>query len=362
MQFIDLQAQYRAYQGAIDAGIKDVLDSSRYINGPQIKELEEALAAFTGAKHAIGCASGTAALVMNMLAWRVRPGDEVITTPFTFFATAEVIALMNAKSVFVDVDPETLNIDATKIEAAITEKTKAIIPVSLYGQCADLDAVNAIAAPHGIPVLEDACQSLGATIDGRQSCSLTTAAAVSFFPSKPLGCYGDGGMAFTNDDDLAERLRSIRNHGQGERYLHHRLGFNGRLDSIQAAVLLAKLPHFQGELDARQKIAAGYAERLQGKVRLPVIKEGHVSAWAQYTVRSENRDAIKESMTAADIPSAVHYPMCLHQQPVFQGLGYQLGDFPEAERASQEVISLPMHPFLTEEEQDRVAAAVIAGA
>ena len=359
MQFIDLQVQYRAYQKEIDAAIYAVLASSQYINGPQVTKLEQALAAYVGVSFAVGFSSGTSSLTAVLMAWEIGPGDEVITTPFSFIATAEVIAVLGARPVFVDVEPDTLNLDPTRLEAAITSRTRAILPVSLYGQCADYDAINAIAHRHGLPCLEDGCQSFGATYRGRRSCALTTAAATSFFPAKPLGCYGDGGMAFTNDENLAQRLRILREHGQAARYRHAMVGINGRLDTIQAAILLAKLPHFEAELTARQAVAGYYRQRLQGKVRLPEIRPENRSVFSQFTVRVPERDRACEHLTAAAIPTAIHYPVSLHRQPVFADLGHRDNDFPVAAQAAREVLSLPMHPFLKPAQQDHVADALI---
>lgn len=361
MQFIDLQAQYQAYRTEIDAAMQEVAASAKFINGPQVKQVEEILAAFVGVKHAVGYASGTEGLKAMLMAWGIGPGDEVITTPFTFFATTEVIALVGAKPVFVDVDPDTLNIDPSRIEAAITPRTRLIMPVSLYGQCPDFDALNAIARKHGLRCLEDACQSMGASQNGRRSCGLTDAGVTSFFPAKPLGCFGDGGMVFTDDADLAAHLKVIREHGQSARYRHTELGLNGRLDTLQAAILLAKIPHFEAEIAARQRVAEGYRQRLEGVAKLPVIRPGNLSVYAQFTVRIPNRDQVAERMNKAGIPTAIHYPLPVHRQPVFASiLGYERGSFPVAEQAADEVLSLPMHPFLTPEQQDRVADALRA--
>ncbi|MBF0138177.1 MAG: DegT/DnrJ/EryC1/StrS family aminotransferase [Magnetococcus sp. DMHC-1] len=363
MQFIDLQAQYQVYREEINTAIQGVLDSSRYVNGPQVAALEEALARFVGVRHAVGFSSGTDSLRATLLAWGIGPGDEVITTPFTFVATAEVIAILGARPVFVDVEPETLNLDPTGLEQAITPRTRAIIPVSLYGQCANMPAIHAIAQKHGLHCLEDACQSLGASCHGQRSGSLTEAAAVSFFPAKPLGCYGDGGMVFTDDADLAGKLRMVREHGQVARYRHAMPGMNGRLDSIQAAILLAKLPHFEKEIDLRQQVARYYTERLAGRVRLPVIRPGHVSVFSQFTILVDNREQVIRACEAAGVPTAVHYPIPLHHQPVFAtgplALGYAENDFPVAVRAAREVLSLPMHPFLTSDQQDLVVQTVL---
>nr|CRH07595.1 Pleiotropic regulatory protein [Candidatus Magnetococcus massalia] len=366
MQFIDLKTQYHAYQAEIDAAMREVVETVRFVNGPQITELEEKLADFVGVQHGIGVSSGTDALLALLMAWEIGPGDEVITTPFTFIATAEVIAMVGAKPVFVDIEEDTLNIDPKLIEAAITPNTKLIMPVSLYGQCADFDAINAIGEKHGIRVLEDACQSLGASYKGKRSCALTEASAVSFFPAKPLGCFGDGGMIFTDNDALAKKVRQVKDHGQSARYQHGFIGINGRLDTIQAAVLLAKLPHFQDEIDARQRIAHRYIELLDGHVRTPTIREGNISVFAQFTLRVANRPQVQEALQDKGIPSAVHYPIPLPDQPVFEAIRKKHGEtapvLPMATKASQEVISLPMHPFLSESDQDRVVEAVIEAA
>lgn len=354
MHFIDLQIQYKKYKKTVDAAIQEVLDSSKYINGPQVKKLEDVLADFVGTDHGVGFSSGTDSLKAILMAWEIGIGDEVITTPFTFIASAEVIAVIGAKPVFVDVDPNTLNIDPTKIEAAITKKTKAILPVSLYGQCANLDPINAIAATYNLPVLEDGCQSFGASYGGERSCGLSTAGATSFFPAKPLGCYGDGGMAFTNDENLADRLRIIREHGQAARYRHAMLGGNGRLDTIQAAILLAKFPHFGKEIENRQKVADYYISKLPPGVRPPTIRPGNQSVFSQFTVRVKNRDMVQQKMAQQNIPTAIHYPAPLHRQPVFSYLAHKDEDFPVTMRAASEVLSLPMHPFMTKAQQNKV--------
>ncbi|MGN7611137.1 DegT/DnrJ/EryC1/StrS family aminotransferase [Magnetococcales bacterium HHB-1] len=360
MHFIDLQAQYQAYRSEIDAAIKEVVESARFIHGPKVTELEEKLAAFTQSKQAIGFSSGTQALWSTLQAWEIGPGDEVITTPFTFIATAEVIALLGAKTVFVDIDDETLNLDVNQVEAAITPKTKAILPVNLYGQCVDYDQLMEIAEKHQLLVLEDACQSMGSTYKGRPSCGLAHAGATSFFPAKPLGCFGDGGMTFTNDEALAEKLRQIRDHGQTSRYRHEILGNNGRLDALQAAVLLAKLPHFNQEIKDRQRIAQYYINNLPKGIKTQTILPENESVYAQFTIRlPERRDEISAAMNKEGIPTAIHYPMPLHQQPVFSNsLDIPKPGFPVAETASKEVLSLPMHPFLTPELQDKVIEAL----
>ena len=358
MQFIDLQQQYRRHQTEIDGRMRRVLEHGQYIMGPEIAELEAALAAYVGVKHAISVASGTDSLEIALRALGVGAGDEVITVPFTWISSAEVIGLVGAKPVFVDVEPATYNMDVDAIEAAITPRTKVIMPVSLFGQMPDYGRINAIGAKHGLTVIEDGAQSFGATQGGRRSSGVTRIASTSFFPAKPLGCYGDGGALFTDDDKLNETMRAIRTHGGVKRHHHPLLGMNGRLDTLQAAVLLAKLPHFPAEVEARDRIGARYTQALRGVVGVPEVAPGNTHVYAQYTIRVANRDALGEALKAEGIPSAVYYPKCLHEQPVYAPLGHKWGDFPESERASREVISLPMHPYLTEAEQDKVVAAV----
>lgn len=358
INFIDLKAQYQHLKPAIDARIQTVLDHGQYIMGPEIAELETRLAAFVGVKHAIGVSDGTTALLVALMALGIGPGDEVITTPFTFIATGEMVALLGAKPVFVDIDPDTYNLDPARLEAAITPRTRAIVPVSLYGQCADFDAINAIAARHGLPVVEDGAQSFGASYHGRRSCGLSTIGTTSFFPSKPLGCYGDGGACFTDDDELARKMRQIRLHGQDRRYHHPAIGLNGRLDTIQAAVLLAKLPTFEQELDARRRIGARYCELLKDVARVPHVAEGRDCVFAQFTIEIDQREAVQARLKEAGVPTAVHYPVPLNLQPVFADLGQPEGSFPHAEAAARRVMSLPMHPFLDEETQDAIVAAI----
>ena len=360
MQFIDLKAQSALIETRVLERFKAVLDHGAFIMGPEVRELEAALADFVGVSHAIGVSSGTDALLIALMALEVGPGDEVITTPFSFFATAEVIALLGAKPVFVDINRETYNINASLIEAAITDKTKAMIPVSMYGQCADYDAINAVAARHQIPVIEDGAQSFGSMYRGRMSSGLTTIGCTSFFPSKPLGAYGDGGACFTNDDALAESMQSIRVHGQAKRYQHTRFGLNGRLDTIQAAILLEKLVLFPGEIEKRQAVAARYKMGLSGLVKTPVVESHNTSVFAQYTVEVPNREAVQVALKALDIPTAVHYPVSLHEQPVFKALYPEKLSFPNAESAASCVLSLPMHPYLKEAEQDKVIHALHA--
>lgn len=358
MQFIDLKTQYQRVEEQMLARIKKVLTHGAYIMGPEIAELEANLAEFVGVKHALAVSSGTDALLIAMMALDIGPGDEVITTPFSFFATAEVILLLGAKPVFVDIDPRTYNLNPQALEAAITSKTKAIMPVSLYGQCADLTEINAIAARHNLPVIEDAAQSFGATYHGQKSCSLTTIACTSFFPSKPLGCYGDGGACFTQDPVLAQRMEEIRNHGQSKRYVHTRLGINGRLDTLQAAVLLEKMQLFPIEIVMRAKVAQRYAERLPKEVVKPFIAPHNTSVYAQYTIQVLNRDRVQQILHEQGIPTAVHYPIGLHRQAILQTIYPDQAAYPHTDYAAQVVMSLPMHPYLTEEDQDKICDAL----
>jgi len=361
MEFIDLKSQYRGIKPSVDRRIQAVLDHGQYIMGPEISLLEEALAARTGAKHCIACSSGTDALLLAMMALGIGMGDEVVTTAFSFFATSEIIALLGAKPVFVDIDPVTYNFDPSFLRQAITPRTKAILPVALYGQCAEMDAIGELAS--GIPVIEDAAQSFGATYQGRsaearQSCNLSAIGCTSFFPSKPLGCYGDGGAIFTSDDDLAARMRMLRNHGQDRRYHHPLIGVNARMDTIQAAVLLAKLEVFDEEVKRRAEVGARYSELLEGTVKTPEIRKGNTSVYAQYTIEVDARDEFQEQMKLLGIPTTVHYPEALHLQPALAHLGYRKGDFPVAETAAKRVVSLPMHPYLTEGDLVRITKAV----
>ena len=359
MEFIDLKTQYTNLKSAIDARMAAVLAHGQFILGPEVAELEQKLAAYVGVKHCIGVADGTKALLIAMMALGIKAGDEVVTTPFTFIATGEMIALLGAKPVFVDIDPVSWNIDPALLERAITPRTKAIMPVSLYGQCADMDAINEIAARHGVPVIEDAAQSFGATYRGRRSGGLSEIGCTSFFPSKPLGCYGDGGACFTNDDQLAKLMKQIRAHGQDRRYHHPIVGVNGRLDTLQAAVLLGKFDTFPEEVAARERIGARYTELLDGIVeRTPVIAVGNTSVYAQYTIEVENRDAVQATLKELGVPTAVHYPIPLHMQPVFASLDLAPDAFPHAVAAGRRVMSLPMHPYLDEATQDKIVSAV----
>jgi UDP-2-acetamido-2-deoxy-ribo-hexuluronate aminotransferase len=328
--------------------------------GPKVTELERQLARYVGVEHCIACSSGTDALLLVMLAEGIGPGDEIITTPFTFIATVEMISLVGAQPVLVDIDEVTYNIDPARIEAAITPRTKGVVPVSLYGQVADMDAINGIAARHGLWVFEDGAQSFGATYKGRRSCGLSDMAATSFFPAKPLGCYGDGGAVFTNDEKLAGALRALRGHGDRGRYQHRWVGINGRLDAIQAAVLLAKLPHFENEVERRIQKGAYYTERLKEWVQTPIVHDHNRSVYAQYTIRVPERERLGERLGQRGIPTAVHYPTPVHLQEGYRDLPYSKGSFPVAEAAAAEVMSLPMSAFITREQQDRVIEALKA--
>ena len=362
MEFIDLKAQQALIRADLDERIARVLDHGRYILGPEVGELEEKLSEYVGVKHCITLASGTDSLMIAMMALGIGAGDEVITVPYTWISTAEMIALLGATPVFVDIEESSWNMDPTLIEAAITPKTKAIMPVGIYGQTANMTAINAIAEKHGLPVIEDAAQSFGATHHGKQSCSLSKVGSTSFVPSKPLGCYGDGGALFTDDDHLADLIRQIRNHGQKEKHHHPVLGVNGRFDTIQAAVLLAKLPLFDGEIQRRQHVASAYGESImksplvEAGLQLPKISDGNTSVWAQYTLLSPERDTLAARLTEANIPSVSYYAVPLHMQPVFASLGHSKGDFPVTERVADEGISLPMNPYLTDAEIAQVVA------
>ena len=358
MEFVDLKTQYASLKAAVDARIHAVLQHSQFIMGPEVAELEQSLAARTGSRYCIGCASGTDALLIALMALGVGIGDEVVTTPFSFVATAETIALLGARPVFVDIDPRTYNLDPKLLDAVIMPRTKAIIAVSLYGQCAEMDAVNEVAAAHGIAVIEDAAQSFGATYKGRPSCNLSTIGCTSFFPSKPLGCYGDGGACFSNDEALATRMRQIRLHGQDRRYHHPLVGINGRLDTLQAAVLLAKLQTFDAEIANRVCIGASLSELLKDMVTTPYVEPNNTSVYAQYTIQVEDRQALQEQLKTEGIPTAVHYPIPLHLQPAFAIPGVGRGSFPNAEAAAERVVSLPMHPYLNKGDQQEIAQAV----
>ena len=370
MQFTDLKTQYAALKTEIDGRIQRVLDHGQYIMGPEVQELETALAAYTGAPHCVAVASGTEALLIALMAINFKPGDEVITTPFTFAATAEVIVLLGGVPVFVDIEPDTCNIDASLIEARITPRTRAIMPVGLYGQVADMDAINAVARRHGLVVIEDAAQCFGACSRGqgqaRKSCNVSSIACTSFFPSKPLGCYGDGGALFTSDAGIAQAAREIRVHGQSGRYQHSRVGLGGRMDTLQCAIVLAKLPRFDWELARRQALAARYSRLIRvslgptgAPVQLLTVRPDRDCVWAQYTVMVDQRPAVQQALREAGIPTAVHYPKPLHHQPAYARHCCPDGN-PHSIRAAQRVLSLPMSADLTEADQDRVVAALVA--
>jgi UDP-2-acetamido-2-deoxy-ribo-hexuluronate aminotransferase len=358
MEFIDLKSQYQAARDLINGRIQAVLDHGQYILGPEVAELEERLAAYTGARHCITVASGTEALLIALMALGIRPGDEVITTPFTFIATAEVIVLLGAVPVFVDVDARTGNLDPALVEARIGARTRAIIPVSLYGQPADMDEINAIADRHGLAVIEDAAQSFGAEYRGRKSCNLSTIGCTSFFPSKPLGCYGDGGALFTSDDDLARAMKEIRVHGQSRRYVHTRIGVGGRMDTLQCAIVLAKLGLFDWELGQRRRAAATYDTLLAGKVGVVARGADRTSVHAQYTVLVERRNDVQRVLQDAGIPTAVHYPVPVHMQPAYAHLSGG-AICPVARTLADRVMSLPMGPYLPDEDIRRVCAVLL---
>ncbi|MDQ1334901.1 MAG: UDP-2-acetamido-2-deoxy-ribo-hexuluronate aminotransferase [Thermodesulfobacteriota bacterium] len=360
MQFIDLSAQQKRIRVKIEGRIKKVLDHGQYIMGPEIKELEEKLAAYVRVRHCISCSSGTDALLMALMALDIGPEDEVITVPYTWISTAEVIVLLHARPVFVDIQPDTFNMDPEKIETVITPKTRAIMPVSIYGQCADMTRINAIAQKHNIPVIEDGAQSFGATHHGKASCGLSAIGCTSFFPSKPLGCYGDGGAMFTNDDALADKMQQIRVHGQKVKHQHPLVGINGRLDTLQAAILLEKVEIFPEECRLRWEVGQRYNRLLSGisGITAPVIAEGNNSVYAQYTLVADDRGKVENGLKAQGIPSVAYYAVPLHLQGAFADLGHKPGDFPVAEQVASQCLSLPMHPYLTGEDQTRVAEAL----
>ena len=366
MQFIDIQAQYARYREAIDSRIRRVLDEGRFIMGPEVGELEQALAAYVGGGHCLSVSSGTAALEIALRALDIGSDDEVITVPFTWISSAEVISLVGATPVFVDILPQDFNLNPQLVEAAITERTKAIIAVNLFGQMANYQALNEIAEKHDLTVIEDAAQSFGATQKAAggstvKSGRATRVGCTSFFPAKPLGCFGDGGAIFTNDGELNEKMRAIRTHGGVKRHEHHYVGTNGRMDTLQAAVVLAKLPFFDEEVAAREAVAERYRIGLSEVCGVPQVVTGNTHVYAQYTLRLEERDSVQGYFKEQGVPCGVYYPKCLHEQPVFSHCRGRFGDFPESERASRQVLSLPMHPFLSEADQDKVIATVKGG-
>ena len=358
IDFANLQLQYQTYKEKIDANLQTILNKSNYILGEEVNILEQELQNFTGAKYAITCSSGTDALLLALMAMDIQPGDEIITTPFTWISTGEMIALLKATPVFVDIEPDTYNLDANLIEAAITKKTKAIMPVSLYGQPADMDAIQAIADKYNLKVIIDGAQSFGSTFNKKTDSNLGDISTTSFFPPKPLGCYGDGGAVFTNNEDYAKKIKLLRVHGQNKRCHHQYIGIGGRLDTIQAAILLAKLPHFSKELKDRQKVADQYTSGLSNILQTPVIKPNRSSAWAQYTLRVKNRDNLQLKLKENSIPTSIFYPIPLHLQQCFQYLDYKQNDFPISEKASNEVISIPMNPFLSDDQIDYIVLKI----
>ena len=360
MQFIDLKTRHRLIEDNINASIQKVMDHGQFILGPEVRELEDKLAEYTGSKHCITVSSGTDSLLIALMALGVGAGDEVITVPYTWISSAEVIALLGAKPVFVDICSGTMNMNETLLESAITDKTKAIMPVSIYGQCPDMDAINSIAGKYNLPVIEDAAQSFGATYKGKKSCNLSTIGSTSFFPSKPLGCYGDAGALFTNDDELAEKFRWIRVHGQQRKHHHPILGLNGRMDTIQAAILLEILEVFPEEVQRREQLGQTYSTGLAGveDIITPTVGEYNTSVYAQYTILSEHREQIQLSLKVKDIPSVSYYSVPLHLQPVFAHLGHKTGDFPVSENVANQCLSLPMSPYLTHEDQAKVIDAI----
>ena len=352
IDFANLKLAYMAHQEVFEKEISRVLSNASYIMGPEIEKLEAELSQFTGAKHSVSCSSGTDALLLAMMALDIKPGDEIITTPFTFISTAETIALLGAKPVFVDIDEETFNIDVNLLEPKITHKTKAIIPVSLFGQVADMDEINRLAEKHNLSVIEDAAQSFGATYKENKSCNLSTIACTSFFPAKPLGCFGDGGAVFTSNNALAEKIKSLRVHGQTQPYTHKHIGLGARLDNLQAAVLLIKIKSYNEVINMRQAAAERYHKMLDGVIQTPVVKNYNTSVWAQYSIKIPSRDLIKSKLKEQGIPTAVYYPKPLHLQECFEYLNYKTGDFPVSEKAAEEIISLPINPYITEVEQE----------
>lgn len=362
MEFIDLKTQYETYKDEIDRRMRQVVDHGQFIMGPEVQELEEILAEYVDVEHCITVASGTDSLEIALRALNIGPGNEVITVPFSWISSAEVIAAVGATPVFIDIEPVTFNMNADLLEEAITENTKAIMPVSLFGQMPDLERINSIAKKHNIAVIEDAAQSFGATRNGKRSCGASLIGSTSFFPAKPIGCFGDGGALFTDHDDLAETMKAIRSHGGVKRHYHTHIGMNGRFDTLQAAVILGKWAHFEGEVKARNEIGARYSELLKDHVITPKVAEGNTHVYAQYTIRvDENkREDIVSGMKETGIPVGIYYPKCFHEQPVFEYLGYEYGDFPESEKASREVLSLPIHPFLQEEDQNVVCENLLS--
>ena len=362
MEFIDLRQQQKFIYNDLHTKINEVLEHGKYINGPEVKELEEKLANFVGVKHAIGVSNGTDALVLSLMAMGVKQGDKVITSPFTFFASAESISLIGATPVFVDIDPHTYNLDVDKLKALLKAhpgEIKGIIPVDIFGQPADYNEIERLAKQHNLFVLEDAAQSFGASYKNKKTCSFGDIATTSFFPAKPLGCYGDGGMIFTDSDEYSEIIRSLKVHGKGrDKYDNVRIGTNARLDTIQAAILLAKMELFPGEIDLRQEAAKRYNDLLNDSVEIPFVEDYNISAWAQYSIQAPNRDELIQKLKKADIPTAIYYPKPLHLLTAFKDLGYKAGDFPISEAVSKRIFSLPMHPYLKHDDQKKISEII----
>lgn len=364
--FIDLKAQYARIQDEVNAGIQGVLEHGKYIMGPEVAEFEAKLAEFCGAKHAITCSNGTDALSLGLMAYDIGPGDAVFTTPFTFFATAEVIALAGATPVFVDIDPKTFNIDPAELAKQVARvakegklKPRGVIPVNLFGLAPDFDGIDAVAKEYDLFVLEDTAQGFGGIYKGRVSGSLGDISSTSFFPAKPLGCYGDGGAVFTSDDELAAKMKSIRVHGQGtDKYDNVRIGLNARFDTMQAAIMLPKLAIFPNEIELRQRVADSYTAELKGLIETPYVPEGYKSVWAQYSVLSDHRESIQEALKASGIPSVIYYRIPCHLAKAFEYLGYEEGDMPESEKAAKRIFSLPMHPYIEDDFAGQVAEII----
>lgn len=354
IDFANLGRAYEEHREEFEKVALDVMRSARYILGAETERFEQNLSSFTGNKYALGCSSGTDALLLALMAMGIRAGDEIITTPFTFIATAETIACLGAKPIFVDIDEDTYNIDASKIEQAITKNTKAIMPVSLYGQIPDMDEINAIAEKYDLAVIEDAAQSFGAIYKGKKSCNVSTFGCTSFFPAKPLGCFGDGGAVFATNEEDYEKMKAMRVHGQVKRYTHHYIGMGGRLDNLQAAILDVKLTTYENDISRRQAVAESYSNKISDNAAKPLVKDDRTSVWAQYTIRVKERDKVQKALMQKGIPTAVHYPIPMHLQKCFSYLGYTLGDFPVSEKCAQEVMSLPMNPYLEEAEIDYI--------
>ncbi len=359
IDFANLDKAFKAHEEEFKNATSEVMSSARYILGKETEEFENNLQEFVGSDYALGCSSGTDALLLALMALGIRPGDEIITTPFTFIATAETIAFVGAKPVFVDIKEDTYNIDFSLIEEAITEKTKAIMPVSLYGQMADMDEINQIANKYGLAVIEDAAQSFGALYKEKRSCNVSTIGCTSFFPAKPLGCFGDGGAVFTKSEEIYEKMKAMRVHGQVKRYTHKYIGMGGRLDNLQAAILNIKLKYYDKDMERRQVVAEKYTNFLEKHISTPIVKDNRTSVWAQYTVKVKNRNQVQKSLKDLGIPTAVHYPIPMHLQECFYYLGHREGDFPISEKCASEVMSLPMNPYLSNQETEYITTNLI---